>query len=273
MSNSKFAEFNLDPALAEAVAAASEQEVIEGIIRLEDPKEIPPQFRLVTQFIRICTGRFRAADTWRIRRHPNVVSLKAARPLSIAQQSDSLFPVDKFGRPGAASLPYTGRGSIVAMLDFGLDFGHPNFLNPDGTTRVMSLWHQGAPYQSGSPNRYGYGRVFSQQEINLALLESDPYRALGYHPAISDNGHGSHGTHTTDIAAGNGQALNSLRGVAPEADLLFVHLSTPRSAPGANLGDSVRMLEALDFTFQHNSRPERTGQRKPLPLDREQALQ
>jgi subtilisin family serine protease len=256
VSNSQFADFNLDPALAEAVAAASEQEVIEGIIRLEDPKEIPPQFRLVSQFIRICTGRFRAADTWRIRRHPNVVSLKAARPLSIAQQSDSLFPVDKFGRPGAASLPYTGRGSIVAMLDFGLDFGHPNFLNPDATTRVMSLWHQGAPYESGSPNRYGYGRVFSQQEINLALLESDPYRALGYFPWISDTGRGSHGTHTTDIAAGNGRAHGSKRGVAPDADLLFVHLSTPRSKPGVNLGDSVRMLEALDFVHRNaGSRP------------------
>ena len=33
------------------------------------------------------------------------------------------------------------------------------------------------------------------------------------------------------------------------------------------------VLELLDFAFQHNSRPERTGQGQPLLLDREQALQ
>jgi Subtilase family len=250
VSNAKFAEFNLDPALAEAVAAASEQEIIEGIIRLEDPKQIPPEFRIVSQFIRICTGRFRAADTWTLRHHPNVVSLKAARPLGITQQTEFVVGVDRFNRPDDAPLRYTGRGSFIAMLDFGLDFCHPNFLNDDGSTRVKAFWHQGAPYEVKNPNRYGYGRVFSQAEINAALREPDPYRALGYHPSISDNGHGSHGTHTTDIAAGNGRAPGSFRGVAPDAELLFVHLSTPRSAPGANLGDSVRMLEALHFVHR-----------------------
>jgi hypothetical protein len=250
VSNRKFAEFNLDPALAEAVAAAAEQELIEGIVRLEDPKQIPPEFRVVSQYIRICTGRFRAADTWTLRRHPNVVSLKAARPLGIAQHSDYTTGVDRFSRLDDAPQRYTGRGSFIAMLDFGLDFAHPNLLRSDGRTRVRAFWHQGAPYDSAYPNRFGYGRMYSQEEINAALRQSDPYGALGYHPAISDNGHGSHGTHTTDIAAGNGRVPGSLRGVAPDAELLFVHLSTPRSAPGANLGDSVRMLEALDFVHR-----------------------
>jgi subtilisin family serine protease len=251
VSNAKFAEFNLDPALAEAVAAASEEEMIEGIIRLEDPKQIPPQFRLVSRFVRICTGRFRAADTWTLRRHPNVVSLKAARPLGITQlRAEEIPGVARYGSLDEAPYRYTGRGSMIAMLDFGLDFGHINFLNADGSTRVKALWHQGAPYDVAHPNRYGYGRIFSQQDINAALLESDPYQTLGYLPWISDSGHGSHGTHTTDIAAGNGRALGSRRGVAPEAQILFVHLSTPRSAPGANLGDSVRMLEALDFVHR-----------------------
>jgi subtilisin family serine protease len=250
VSNSQFADFNLDPALAEAVAAATPDEIIEGVVRLEDAEVIPPRFRLVSQFIRICTGRFRAKDTWDIRRHPNVISLKAARPLGIADHRIDPLVVDRFERASNGAHAGTGRGNIVAMLDFGLDFGHPNFLNADGSTRVRALWHQGAHYDSAHPNRYGYGRVFSQVEINAALLETDPYQALGYHPSISDSGHGSHGTHTTDIAAGNGRAPGSLRGVAPEAEILFVHLSTPRAAPGANLGDSVRMLEALDFVHR-----------------------
>jgi outer membrane protein OmpA-like peptidoglycan-associated protein len=131
-------------------------------------------------------------------------------------------------------LPVTGRGCIVAALDFGLDFAHPNFLNPDGTTRLVAFWHQGATYDASHPNRFGYGRVYSREEINAALRASDPYQALGYHPAISDTGNGSHGTHTLDIASGN-------------ADLIFVHLSMPRLGIVGDLGNSVHLLEALDF--------------------------
>jgi subtilisin family serine protease len=245
----RFTEFNLDPALAETAESAPDQQVIEGIIRLEDPAQIPEEFHVVCQFTRVCTGRFLSEHTWTIRQHPNVVSLKAARPLGMFQNDNSARlaksegAIWRAGRP----LPFTGRGCIVAALDFGLDFGHPNFLNPDGTTRVVSFWHQGATYDPRHPNRYGYGRVFSPDDINGALQASDPYEALGYHPSISDTGNGSHGTHTLDIAAGNGRAPGSVSGIAPEAALIFVHLSTPRLGIVGDLGDSVRMLEALDF--------------------------
>jgi subtilisin family serine protease len=245
----QFTKFNLDPALAEAIEAAPEQQIIEGILRLEDPSHIPPQFIVVSQFIRICTGRFLAAHAWTIRLHPNVVSLKAARPIGIYQCCENPHEAEpvEMVQPTNRPLPFTGRGCIVAALDFGLDFTHPNFLNPDGTTRLTAFWHQGATYDAAYPNRYGYGRVFSRDEIDAALRASDPYRDLSYHPAISDTGNGSHGTHTLDIAAGNGRAPGSRAGVAPNADLLFVHLSTPRLGSVGDLGDSVRMLEALDF--------------------------
>ncbi|NJL22476.1 MAG: S8 family serine peptidase [Leptolyngbyaceae cyanobacterium SM1_3_5] len=60
---------------------------------------------------------------------------------------------------------------------------------------------------------------------------------------------GTHGTHVLDIAAGNGSAGDPI-GVAPEADLVFVHLHN-RSLPGqTNLGDSVAVLEAADFVLR-----------------------
>jgi outer membrane protein OmpA-like peptidoglycan-associated protein/subtilisin family serine protease len=234
----RFAAFNLDPALAEMVEASPPELVIEGILRLEDPDHIPPYFNVVSRFNRICTGRFSASHTWTIRRHPNVVSLKAARPLGTYQSEENPSALVLPGEIGTGTnrpLPFTGRGCIVAALDFGLDFAHPNFLNPDGTTRLVAFWHQGATYNPSHPNRFGYGRVYSREEINAALRTSDPYHALeDYHPGISDSGKGSHGTHTLDIAAGN-------------ADLMFVHLSTPRLGVVGDLGDSVRLLEALDF--------------------------
>ncbi len=246
--DSQFPEFNLDPALAETIETAQADEIVEGILRLEDPNEIPPHFSVVSRFNRICTGRFRAAHTLSIRQHPNVISLKAARPLGISYDGEDLTALDlpgEAGIPDGSTAPFGGRGCIVAALDFGLDFAHPNFLNPDGTTRLVAFWHQGAIYDAAHPNRYGYGRMFSREEIDAALRASDPYLALGYHPAISDTGNGCHGTHTFDIAAGNGRVGRA--GSGSKADLMFVHLSTPRLGVVGDLGDSVRMLEGLDY--------------------------
>lgn len=246
--DSRFPEFNLDPALAEAVETAPADQIVEGILRLEDPNEVPPLFGVVSRFNRICTGRFRAANAWTIRQHSNVISFKAARRLGISYYAEHTTSLDlpvETGVPPGSRAPFAGRGCMVAALDFGLDFAHPNFLHPGGTTRLVSFWHQGATYDAAHPNRYGYGRVFSREEINAALREADPYQGLGYHPAISDTGNGSHGTHTLDIAAGNGRVGRA--GPGSEADLMFVHLSTPRLGFVGDLGDSVRMLEALDY--------------------------
>ncbi len=244
MSRQPFEEFNLDPALAEAAAGVQPDSEIEGILRVDNPEEIPQEFHIVCRFGRILTGRFRAADTWVVRRHSNVISLKAAR---LVESSDYVGrPRDvPQAIPPRTIEPYAGRGCVVAELDFGLDFAHPNFRNSDGATRVLAFWHQGASYDTLHPNSYGYGRIFSRAEIDAALTAENPYGALGYHPSISDMGSGGHGTHTLDIASGNGQV--GAASAAAEAEIVFIHLSTPRSDSIGNLGDSVRLLEGLDF--------------------------
>ncbi len=39
----------------------------------------------------------------------------------------------------------TGNGVIIAVIDSGIDYTHPDFRNPDGTTRILSLWDQTIP--------------------------------------------------------------------------------------------------------------------------------
>ena len=36
----------------------------------------------------------------------------------------------------------TGKGVIVACIDSGIDYAHPDFLNADGPTRILDLWDQ-----------------------------------------------------------------------------------------------------------------------------------
>ena len=73
------------------------------------------------------------------------------------------------------------------------------------------------------------------------------YKALDYHPADADPySVGSHGTVVADIAAGNGRS-GGPEGVAPESSIVFVHLASRGTSGLANLGDSIGILEGLDF--------------------------
>jgi subtilisin family serine protease len=89
--------------------------------------------------------------------------------------------------------------------------------------------------------------VHDAHAIDAALQTDDPYGTLGYHHTDADPlGHGTHGTHVTSIAAGNGRGGDP-EGMAPDADLVFVHLTSAATGPAHSLGDSVTLLEALDF--------------------------
>src|SRR6185503_8608086 len=55
--------------------------------------------------------------------------------------------------------------------------------------------------------------------------------------------------HTTSISAGT-MAGALPAGVAPEADIVFVHLSTYTAEGPTDLGDSVAYCEAIDFILR-----------------------
>ena len=115
-----------------------------------------------------------------------------------------------------------------------------------GGTRFFSFWDQRDQAIGPRPDPYGYGTVHDRDGIDRALQGPRPYERLGYHPAIADpGGLGTHGTHVLDIADGNGRA-DGPAGIAPDADLIFVHLADRNTGGLANFGDSVRLLEAID---------------------------
>ncbi len=109
----------------------------------------------------------------------------------------------------------TGNGVLVGIIDSGIDIFHPDFQNPDGTTRIVELWDQTIPTPGSS--FYNRGKIYTSEEINRAITEDDTD-----FPSRDRSGHG---THVAGIAAGNGNASNGRqRGVAPQADLLIVKL-------------------------------------------------
>ncbi len=236
----------MDPALRELLADGDPDEVIEAILRLTPgTNDLPEGVREISRFAEIATIRIRRGDIERVWAHPATQSLKAPRTLQFdapEMTPESLSKLFDDGVRPRMPLGNRGKGVVVGVIDWGFDFGHPAFRDRAGRTRIKALWNQSA---KGPSPRFGYGTVYTRADINAALRAPRPYTALGYHPGTSDRGAGAHGTHVADIAAGTTRPGGG--GVAPEADLVFVHLASGPLSGLANLGDSVRLLEAIDF--------------------------
>jgi subtilisin family serine protease len=219
------------------------------VARLVDPTIEVEGLNFITRFGHIATGRVRLDQLIAVHEHPNVASLKASTVVgaALAYSVPEIHASANLLKTEFSPNGFTGRGVIIAFLDWGCDFAHANLRNFQGGTRLLCLWDQRGGPRPDSPAPYGYGRLISREQIDDALSQPDPYAALDYDPAQSDDGTGTHCTHVMDIAAGNGQAPGSSPGVAPEADLICVHLKGDDTQPEDTLGDSVRVLEAVRF--------------------------
>ncbi len=133
---------------------------------------------------------------------------------------DSTVSLEKSGVPivqGNPNLSLFGQGILIGFVDTGIDYEHRAFLNPDGTTRIYSIWDQtletGAP-----PQGFTFGSEFNEETINVALNVTNPASIV---PTRDDNGHG---TMLAGIAAGSPNLAEGFQGVAPEAKLAVVKL-------------------------------------------------
>lgn len=240
------------------VAKVTDVAAWEGLSEVEPGTVIEPDSTADATWI--VTGRIPVSRIEEVRKQGFVVSLKPGQKVSTMLASTT----NEIGAT-PASLPNDamtdgGRNAIIGIVDFGCDYAHGNLRNSDGTSRILKLWDQSGPPRPDSP--IGYGREYTKAEIDGALKQPNPYSALGYAPARDTLAvKGTHGTHVTDIAAGNG-AGSGVPGVAPNADIVFVEIKAsdiPWDGPetvGKSFGDSVQLLEAITYIFETaGSRP------------------
>ena len=127
----------------------------------------------------------------------------------------------------------TGKGVLVAVIDSGIDYYHPDFRNPDGTTRIGLLADQDRD------------RIYTREEINAALETGSRTSALALVPSTDPSGHG---TAVAAIAAGNGREGNGVyRGVAYESELMVVKLGTPLTD---SFPRTTQLMKALDLVVR-----------------------
>lgn len=161
---------------------------------------------------------------------------------------------------------------MVAVIDSGVDYFHPDFRNEDGTTRIVALWDQtiqrpkrndametdttGEGENRSEERTEDTGKIkegtgeeirgveYTKEQIDEALAAGN--REAGYRIVPSRDLSG-HGTEVLGIAAGNGQASGGqYRGVASKSDILVVKIGTA----GSEFAGTVELMLALDYVIR-----------------------
>ncbi len=136
-----------------------------------------------------------------------------------------------------------GDGVLVAVLDSGVDYTHPDFRNEDGSSRILALWDQTIP--GNPPTGYAIGTEYTKEELDEALLRYNAGEGRSLVPSVDNSGHG---TRVLGIAAGNGRASNGrFRGVASRSPLLVVKLGLPR---GEAFPRTTELMQGLDYCLR-----------------------
>ena len=145
--------------------------------------------------------------------------------LLIASSASALDRVRITTGTDAARARYgvTGKGVLIAILDRGIDYTHPDFRNLDGSSRILYMYDLTDDRGAKDPaNTFGRGTIYTKVDIDRALRDGT---ALG---ARDSSGHG---TASTGLICGNGRASNGkYSGIAPEAGIIVVKLVAPDSA-------------------------------------------
>jgi subtilisin family serine protease len=145
---------------------------------------------------------------------------------------------------------FEGEGIVVAVLDSGVDYTHRNLGGP-GTIEAYTEAYGDAPGDPRNETRDGLfptekviegfdfvGEAWPEGDLTE---DPDPIDAPGAPVA-----QGGHGTHVSDIVAGNDGG--SHRGVAPEASLLGVKVCSSISTACSG----VALLRGMDFALDPN---------------------
>jgi subtilisin family serine protease len=132
-------------------------------------------------------------------------------------------------------LGLTGKGVIFTIIDSGLDFRNPDFLDFSGSgaprSRLLYFWDTlsdafeskglGTRPPVNFPNGRPIGTLYTRAQLNTELLLPLAQRKI---PSPDENGHG---TAAASIAVGNGANSppdDKHIGVAPDADIIAVRI-------------------------------------------------
>ena len=138
-------------------------------------------------------------------------------------------------------LSLRGKGTLIGIVDSGIDYENAEFRNEDGTTRIVSLWDQSV--NGRPPAGYLAGTEYTREQIDAALATEDKEVRR---QMVKTSDVSGHGTAVGGIAAGNGRGSEGrrFRGAAPEAELIIVKMGAPREG---GFPRTTELMRGVDY--------------------------
>jgi subtilisin family serine protease len=189
----------------------------------------------------IATARISSYDLLRAGLHPGIHHIETGGMMTIDLNSSRFFTrVELVHDADVLNTPFKGNGSIIGIIDTGIDFLHPDFRDPDdqNRSRILSIWDVRLSPRSNEshPVGFDYGVEYFRDDIERDL-RGETQNAIR---SIDRNGHG---THVAGIAGGNGiRSSGTFSGMAPEAEFIIV------AFPDARFFAS-EVIDALNYIF------------------------
>ncbi|MDD7794197.1 S8 family serine peptidase [Clostridium sp. 'White wine YQ'] len=153
-------------------------------------------------------------------------------------------------------LPLDGSGVIAGIIDTGIDYLNSEFINEDGTSKILAIWDQTIESNAQSSN-VALGTEYKNEDINKAIQTrnsgGDPYSVVPSKDIIG------HGTSMAGIISARGVDPN-LRGIAPNSNLLVVKLREATKAVRDDFGvygnvvgfRSTTIFLALRYMYEYS---------------------
>jgi minor extracellular serine protease Vpr len=156
-------------------------------------------------------------------RYPLAGALLLLTPLALPAPARAMNVARSEARVDSAVTFFgvTGKGVLLAILDRGIDWRSDDFRTLDGKTRIQGILDLTDSTGKAAPNNpYHVGTLYTRGQIDSANA--------GLAPALATRDAEGHGTTTAGIACGSGRhsPQQKYRGVAPDADLLIVKITS-----------------------------------------------
>lgn len=147
------------------------------------------------------------------------------------------------------SINLSGKGTVIGIIDTGIDYLNKEFQTKDGKTRILRIWDQSLPSGTKkSEENTTWGVEYTNEDINNALdaqrAGQDPYSIVESKDEIG------HGTAMAGIIGASGFDPD-IKGAAPECEFVVVKLSRDlvleRLTESKELYDMASIMSAINY--------------------------
>lgn len=111
-----------------------------------------------------------------------------------------------------------GKNTLIAIIDSGIDYLHPDFIDENKKSKIYSIWDQNK--EGTHPEGMIFGAEYTNEDINNAILNNDS--------SLTSDDVGT-GTIASGIVCSQGKLNKIFKGIATQSRIIVVKLKNYKS--------------------------------------------